>query len=77
VDEDIDHLFFDCPFAQACWSKLGISWNMSIKVCDRVVAAASSNNVNFFMEIFIIATWEIWNLRNSIIFDISVASIQS
>jgi hypothetical protein len=76
VDEDIDHLFFDCPFAQACWSKLGISWNMSIKVCDRVVAAASSNNVNFFMEIFIIAAWEIWNLRNSIIFDNGVASIQ-
>jgi hypothetical protein len=50
---------------------------MSITVCDRVVAAASSNNVNFFMEIFIIASWEIWNLRNSIIFDNGVASIQS
>ena len=29
VVEDLRHLFFDCPFAAACWQKLGILWGSS------------------------------------------------
>ena len=29
----------------------------------------ATSGIPFFMEIFIIAAWEIWNLRNSKIFD--------
>jgi hypothetical protein len=26
VEEVLDHLFFSCPFATACWQKLGFQW---------------------------------------------------
>ena len=26
VEEDINHLFFDCPFAKYCWLSLQIQW---------------------------------------------------
>ena len=35
----------------------------------RVINKMATSGIPFFMEIFIIAAWEIWNLRNSKIFD--------
>jgi hypothetical protein len=65
VEEDIDHLFFGCPFALACWQKLDIQWNGSLNVCDRILEAERQTPHAFIMEIVMIALWEIWNLRNS------------
>jgi hypothetical protein len=77
VEEDIDHLFFSCPFALSCWAKLGFVWNLDVDTRDRVLEAARINASEFFMEVFLIAAWEIWNLRNSVIFDNDVASVAS
>jgi len=68
IEEDIDHLFFFCPFAISCWNKLGIQWSTATNVYDRILLTARNSNIPFFMEIFLIAAWEIWNLRNSKIF---------
>lgn len=64
--KDLDHIFFTCPFASACWIKLGFQWDVSSNLCDR---ALESTRLPFSMEIFVSATWKIWNLRSSKIFD--------
>ena len=63
VLEDIDHLFFSCPFAVSCWNKLGIQWNLQLDTNDRVLQAAQLFHTVFFMDFFIMAAWEIWNIR--------------
>jgi len=69
VEEDVNHLFFCCPFATSCWHKLGIQWTAANNIHDKILGTSWCSNILFFMEIFLIASWEIWNLRNSIIFD--------
>ena len=69
IDEDIHHLFFTCSFATECWGRLGIQWSQSDNIADLVLHNLVTSGIPFFMEIFIIAAWEIWNLRNSKIFD--------
>jgi hypothetical protein len=75
--EDIDHLFFTCHFALACWQKLGVQWNMSMAICDRIWEVAKSRSAQpFILEFFMMTNWEIWNIRNSVIFDNGVATPQ-
>jgi hypothetical protein len=74
--EDLDHLFFTCPFATACWSKLGYQWDMTQPLCARVLLELSRLRLPFCMEIFVFAAWEIWNLRNSKIFDDGVPTLR-
>ena len=68
VDEDVDHLLFACPFAERCWRKLHVHWNLSLDIHARIMQARQASSYSFFMEIFLIAAWEIWKLRNAIIF---------
>jgi len=69
LEEDLEHLFFSCPFATTCWQKLGFIWPSIADIKQRVLSLMDTMGLPFFMEIFIIATWEIWKLRNSKIFD--------
>jgi len=62
-EEDIGHLFFSCPFAQQCWQKLNVTWDNTQNLATRVSAARSQYPGPFFMEISLIASWEIWKLR--------------
>jgi hypothetical protein len=75
VEEDIRHLFFDCSFATNCWHKIGIQWQPT----DSMFAMIDERRIflqnPYFMEVFVIAAWEIWNLRNGIIFEGKNASI--
>ena len=68
-EENLEHLFFTCPFALSCWNKLGIHWGTAASLDDRVLNMIAASGISFSMEIFVIAAWEIWNLRNSKIFD--------
>jgi hypothetical protein len=36
VEEDISHLFFDCPFATSCWQKIGFHWQRSNCLHDTI-----------------------------------------
>ena len=64
-EEDIDHLFFTCPLAVSCWNSLSIQWSLAPSICDRILSAIHNHSLPLFMEIFMIAAWELWNLRNS------------
>jgi hypothetical protein len=48
---------------------------MALDICDRILEAHRLSSSDFFMEILVMASWEIWKLRNSIIFDNGVASL--
>ena len=69
VEEDLNHLFFDYPFAQDCWQTLHIHWANSQNVHLRIILGRINNSLLLFMEIFLVATWEIWKLRNDRIFN--------
>lgn len=69
VDEDLWHLFFNCPFSQACWIFLDIQWDLSLDFQTMILRARQRFNSVIFREVIIIAMWSIWNHRNSLIFD--------
>lgn len=68
VNETIQHLFFECPFAQDCWLRLGIHWDMTVAIRDRIACARSSHNIPCIMEIILIAALELWKIRNDKVF---------
>ena len=54
TEKDLDHLFFTCPFATACWHKLGIQWNVSNNICNPVLVTMESSGLPFFMKVFVL-----------------------
>jgi hypothetical protein len=66
--ETIDHLFFRCSFARNCWATIQNQWDDSLQLNDRLVHARAVNNLPFFTEAALIATWELWKLRNDKVF---------
>jgi hypothetical protein len=67
VEEDIRHLFFSCPFSDACWTYLGIHWDLSLDFQSMILNARFGFNSVIFREIFIVGAWAIWCHRNDII----------
>ncbi|KAF8693291.1 hypothetical protein HU200_038675 [Digitaria exilis] len=68
VEEDIFHLFFECPFSQPRWIFLGIDWGISLNHHIMFLHAKEKFGSNIFREIIIIAMWVLWVHRNIIIF---------
>jgi len=58
-EETIEHLFFDCPFAQECWATLNFAWDGSLQLLDRLVQGSLAHNLLFFTEATLIAAWEL------------------
>lgn len=63
------HLFFDCPFSQACWIFLGVQWDLALPPLDMIIAAREHFGSPVFREVVNVAAWSIWCHRNCIIFD--------
>uniref|UniRef100_A0A453B0K5 Reverse transcriptase zinc-binding domain-containing protein n=1 Tax=Aegilops tauschii subsp. strangulata TaxID=200361 RepID=A0A453B0K5_AEGTS len=68
-EETIDHLIFNCPFSQTCWSKIGISYNFGISRIDATIRAKEIYSGRLFFEIFTITAWNIWKERNNFMFN--------
>jgi hypothetical protein len=66
--ESRDHLFFQCSFAQECWGSVGIQWDNSLSISNRLLLARSMFMGPCFMEIFTCAAWNLWKERNDLIF---------
>jgi hypothetical protein len=62
------YLFFSCPFSDACWTYLGIHWDLSLEFQAMVLNAILHFNSVIFRKIFIIGAWSLWCHRNDIIF---------
>jgi hypothetical protein len=69
VEEDVRNLFFGCPFSDACWTFLGVEWDLSLDFHAMVLNARIHFNSIIFREVFIIGCWAIWCHHNDIIFD--------
>lgn len=74
VLEDLEHLFFTCPFARNCWDSVGFSWSLSTQVNPRVLLAARNFRGVCFFEIISSVAWNIWKERNDFIFNSIVPS---
>jgi hypothetical protein len=68
VEESDEHLSFDCHSAACRWFALGITWNDHLNIHQKIQAAKVDFAQPFFMEIFMICAWCIWNERNDLIF---------
>ncbi|KAF8712024.1 hypothetical protein HU200_028854 [Digitaria exilis] len=68
VEEDIMHLFFECPFAGACWIYLDIHWDTSLDFQTMLLRARERFDSVIFTEVVIMAMWALWTHGNSIIF---------
>jgi hypothetical protein len=75
MEERLEHLFFDCPCAAAQWFFLGIVWNDEVQVHHKIITAKNAFPFLFFMEVFMVAAWCIWNERNAAIFNGKVPSV--
>lgn len=66
--ETIEHLFFGCPFAQSCWAKIDVNWNLNLELFDRLSQATTSHPIPCFIEAVLIVAWELWKVRNDKVF---------
>jgi hypothetical protein len=53
---------------RVCWNKLQITWEDGLDIHRRLLRARSATPNRLFMDIFITAAWEIWKIRNPVIF---------
>jgi hypothetical protein len=60
-------MFLSCPFAQACWLKINITFVETdpFLALEEIKAQLS---LPFFMDIIILFCWSIWMQRNDLIF---------
>jgi hypothetical protein len=77
AEETLEHLFFDCPSATCRWLALGINWATNSNVHQKIYIARQAFVEPFFMEIFLIGAWCIWNERNDLIFNKKQPSLAS
>jgi hypothetical protein len=68
TEETIDQLFFECTFATECWATINIDWDTSLPLLDKFTHAREAHSIPFFTEATLIATWELWKVRNNKIF---------
>jgi hypothetical protein len=73
--ETRDHLFFECSYASACWTKIEIDWDCSLPISQRIQSAKTMFAGPCFMEVFVCAAWNIWKDRNDLIFKTREANI--
>ena len=68
VEEDVEHMIFQCPFSKYSWSKIGITWDVSGSRLQWISKASNNWDKPMFMEIFLQAAWSIWKERNNKLF---------
>jgi len=61
--------FFECCFARKYWDELGINWVAETDLHRRIERSRQLAGLPFFMELFLIAAWEIWKIRNRLVLD--------
>ncbi|PNT60649.1 hypothetical protein BRADI_5g02905v3 [Brachypodium distachyon] len=73
--ETRDHLLFQCPFSQRCWSLIGQPGSPSGSFSTRFRQAREVLDSSFSTEVFLSACWNIWKQRNAFIFRNCPASV--
>ncbi len=64
-----EHLFFQCPFATACWNSIELFWDTSLEFHQMIHSQRNGFGNACFMEIFLVAAWLLWKQINDFIFN--------
>lgn len=51
--------FFHCPFMRSCWNAIGISWDISLNLENKIVDARHRYQGHCFIEKFLFGAWNI------------------
>jgi hypothetical protein len=76
IQESLFHLLISCPFVQACWNQIGIHVNPQDDLFHCFRKFRRQLQVPFYMEVIIIMSWTIWQMRNNLIFNNKPCSLQ-
>jgi hypothetical protein len=68
-EETIEHLLFLCDFSKTCWQALGMHWADLDDRLQIIEDGMARWNGPLFMEIFLLASWNIWKERNKLYFE--------
>jgi hypothetical protein len=69
VLETVQHLFFECEFASHCWEFINVHWDASVRLSQNYMTAKATFTGPCFFEVFACAAWNIWKIRNELIFN--------
>jgi hypothetical protein len=67
-EETAFHLFFNYQFSKSCCRHLNIHWCYQTDFFTTFERTRQAHSSPYFMEIFVIAAWQIWKQRNNFIF---------
>ncbi|KAF8689582.1 hypothetical protein HU200_041757 [Digitaria exilis] len=68
MEESLEHLFLQRPFAHQCWGFLQLQISDPDDLFAPVDTLKSQLQVLFFMDVVILLCWTIWMARNDLIF---------
>lgn len=67
--ETMEHMFFSFQFSAGCWSSIGFQWNFNLSFHDMILHQRANFGTLCFMEIFLLAAWNIWKHKNNLVFN--------
>jgi len=76
IEETVEHLFWNCPFAQQCWGILNLETVPNEDSFENIRAIIDQLHSQFFMVAVILMCWVIWKARNELIFNNNQVNIQ-
>ncbi|CAO2177232.1 unnamed protein product [Urochloa humidicola] len=74
--ETCAHLFLRCNFAKACWASIGVSVVTTRSVYHILRQIKDKLQIPFFMEVIVLMSWSIWNVRNDWLFNAKDPTVQ-
>jgi hypothetical protein len=67
--ETMEHLFSSCHFSSACWNYIGFQWDFNLNFHDMILHQWLLFGHLCFMEVFLLAAWNIWKHLNNLVFN--------
>lgn len=67
-EETLMHMLLYYPFAKSCWGTLNFAYADNMSIMQIFEAWRALVNAPFALDIFILACWSIWQMRNHISF---------
>jgi hypothetical protein len=67
IEETLEHLFLECPFAIVGWGFIGLNMAHN-NIFSAIDSFKTQVDTPFFMSIIILLSWSIWISRNDLVF---------